>query len=423
MFPQGWPPPGEPDDWAKVKEISDVEVVGDGTHAWRKYICTVRDLSKDTFTESFWPVYVPTPPSESAGGQGGNNDESKVSGGASAVAEADKYWAVAASQARSTAKWIATSLGAALAVIIGTAPLTPLGGEDVDWPSAPGVAIAVGMGLLGVTFFMVVSVLVPGITFLADLNKSKDNRLNQDRSWADHLVVSSGQRALGRRAATDHGVLLPIGITSVDELGHRIRLDEMTLDRVAEKLADAPAGNAGEAERKFWTLVNRDRGKLLRQFWTQVKLDRGRMLQSYIDEATQWVILASYVAVKVLADRARSIGLALGLVGAALVVWGYIAIQPSEAEPTADEATYVVLTVNPTSTTRSTMGADCDTFTGVSLRDAPAGTLAIYVTEGEGCTTGRVEVPAGDVGTVVSASNAASTTASTSPLPPSGPSP
>jgi hypothetical protein len=41
----------------------------------------------------------------------------------------------------------------------------------------------------------------------------------------------------------------------------------------------------------------------------KVKTDRGKIQQGYIDELTQWIILGNYVAVKVRADRARSIGL------------------------------------------------------------------------------------------------------------------
>jgi hypothetical protein len=392
-------PQQEPKEWSKVEGIREVQVARDSKDcAWRIYKCKGPEMGP--FTEHIWPVYVPTPASESAGGQGGSEEDDKDSGGSSTVAAADKYWAEAASQARSTAKWIATSLGAALAAIIGTAPLTPLGGEDVDWQSYPGLAIAAGIGLLGVTFFMVISVLVPGITFFTDLKTSKKHNLNKDRWWHDRLAVSSAQRALGRRAAADHGVLLPIGIASLDELGHRIRLDEMTLDRIAEKLAGTPEGDARKTEREFWM---------------QVKTDRGKALQGYIDELTQWVILANYVAVKVRAERARSIGLALGLAGAAMVVWGYIAIQPSKAEPTADTATYVVLTVDPKSPARTALGGDCDTFSGVALRGAPAGKLAVYVTGGKGCKTGRAEVPAGDVGTVESPSATPSPTGSNSP--------
>jgi hypothetical protein len=74
------------------------------------------------------------------------------------------------------------------------------------------------------------------MTFVTNLIRSKDARRNNDRWFRDHLGVCSAQRALGRWVTSEQGVVLPIGITSLDELGHRIRLDELTLANVAEKL-------------------------------------------------------------------------------------------------------------------------------------------------------------------------------------------
>src|SRR5215831_14650301 len=75
-----------------------------------------------------------------------------------------------------------------LAAIIGTAPLTPLGGKDVHWLSLPGLAIVGGIVLLGVTLFMVTAVLVPGMTFFTNLTGRKRNRL-LDWWLPDHLFV------------------------------------------------------------------------------------------------------------------------------------------------------------------------------------------------------------------------------------------
>jgi hypothetical protein len=397
----GKPEPQEPSKWSEVEGIATVTVKCDGTNnAQRVYMCEGPEAMKGPFTEPIWPVYVPTPASESAGGQGGTQDDDQASGGSPAVADAQKYWADAATQARTTAKWIATSLGAALAAIIGTAPLTPLGGKDVDWLSGPGWAIVAAIALLGVTFFMVTAVLVPGMTFFTDLKATKSLCDRRYQWWIDHLLVSAAQRALGRKAGSDHGVLLPIGIKSLDELGLRIRLEEMTLDNVAEKLAVIPED---------------DTGKDLRNFWTCVKTGRAKIQQGYIDELKKWVIVADYAAVKVRADLARSIGLALGLAGAALLVWGYIAIQPKEAASTVG-TTYVVLTVDPASPARKVLGTGCDAFSGVELSSASAGQLAIYVTGGNKCTKGRVQVPATAVTTVSSPSATPSPAASQSPL-------
>ena len=203
-------------------------------------------------------------------------------------------------------------------------------------------------------------------------------------------------------------MLLPIGVATLDELGHRVRLEELTLNSVAEALAEADPGAEGTAARAFWT---------------EVKRGRGQILQGYLDEVVQWVVVASYVGVKVRADRARSIGLAAGLVGAMALVWGYIAIQPTTAAPTATVSTYVVLDPAAASPVRQVLGPECDAFTGVALRGAPAGKLAVYVIEGAGCRTGSVVLPTGGVVTVALPSATPSPSASTSPTGPPVPSP
>jgi hypothetical protein len=127
-------PRTEPDDWSKVKEVRCARVCRDSeNNVWRIYECDGPE--KGPFKELIWPVYVPRPASESAGDQGGKKQDDKASDGSPAVSAADKYWAEAAGQARSTAKWIATSLGAALAAIIGTAPLTPTSRAASAWYS------------------------------------------------------------------------------------------------------------------------------------------------------------------------------------------------------------------------------------------------------------------------------------------------
>lgn len=384
-------------NWADVHEVVSVTVQEKNqVVASRTYAC--READQDdadeprTYTEIMWPAYVPEPPAA----VGVRKDADLPSGGTGAVTTADAYWSKAAEQARGTAKWIATALGAALAVVVGTAPLNPLGGDDVDWWSWQGAAVVAGVVLLGVTLFMVVSVLVPGITSFADLMRTAGGA----DSFPGRLSVPASLGSLSRKAAAGHGVLLPIGVASLDELGHRVRLEELTLNSVAEALAEADPGAEGAADRTFWT---------------EVKRGRGQILQGYLDEVAQWVVVASYVGVKVRADRARSIGLAAGLLGAMALVWGYIAIQPTTAAPTATVSTYVVLDPAAASPVRQVLGPECDAFTGVALRGAPAGKLAVYVIEGAGCRTGSVVLPSGGVVTVARSSATPSPSVTPSP--------
>jgi hypothetical protein len=82
---------------------------------------------------------------------------------------------------------------------------------------------------------------------------------------------------------------LPIGVHSLNELGHRIRIEEMTLNKIVEELAKGTDQNQIEA-------------------WTKVKEIRDKWLQHLEDERVQWAIVGSYLSIKVKSDRARSMG-------------------------------------------------------------------------------------------------------------------
>jgi hypothetical protein len=370
----------EPQDWAKVKGVEVLKVDSpDLETAERTW--TAKSGTPSGVTECIWPAYVPVPASEVIAATGTNDPKNAPSSGA--VATADKHWAEATAQARSTAKWIATTLAAALAAVVGTAPLTSLNGSDVDWESQAGGALLVGIGLIGITLFMVISVLIPGVTTFDDL--MQDPEADQDLQWMFSVTTVSGaQRELARKAKAAEGVLLPIGIQTLAELGHRVRLEELTLTKILDQANKAPAGKSGDKERAFWAAV---------------RLGRAQILQGYLDEISQWVMVAAYVAVKVRADRARTFGLACGLAGAVAIVWGYVEIQPADPVPTAQTLTYIVLTADPTTSTRKQLGPQCDTFVGVPI-EPNSGKTSVYVVSGSGCKLGRHDLPADEIGTV-----------------------
>jgi len=313
LTPITTPTAPQPPIWEQDFQVTKVELDPDYTLKEVKRTVTykigVGGAEVEAPKEHLYPIYVPAVPAADPNKTAG---ASKPAGGADLVATTDAYWAKAAEQARSTAKWIATVLGAALVAIVGTAPLSPLGGQDIDWQSTYGYMIGVGLLLLGVTLFMVVSVLVPGITAFPNLMKPiRFGWIPGTIPWA--------RRVMAKKAAARHGVALPIGIESLNELGHRIRIEEMTLDEIAK-----------EAENKITELKTANRPKTvlsdMATFWDNVRQARGQWLQHIQDEAAQWVIVGSYGSVKVKSDRARSIGLLAGLVGGALVIIGYVSI-------------------------------------------------------------------------------------------------
>jgi len=300
-----------------------------------------------------------------------------------ATATTDAFWAKAPDQARSTAKWIATVIGAALAAIVGTAPLSPLGGKDIDWVSLSGLLIGIGLALLGVTIFLVLSVLVPGIPTFADLMKPipVPKFLRWELPWWIPMSTPRARWLMAEKVAEKNGVQLPIGIHSLNELGYGIRIEEMTLDRIAERLAQT-----------------KDKDQIAA--WTKVKTDRGQWLESLKSSVAQWTIVGSYLSVKVRSDRARSIGLVSGIVGGALLVAGYIGVQAPTS--TQETVSYAVIPSSPTSQARKTLGAACDVFAAVPLAtDKRTDEVTLYVTGGNNCAVNkRVELPAKQIAAV-----------------------
>jgi hypothetical protein len=166
----------------------------------RTVFLTTRNGDIIKFKEPLWPVWVPSPDSETS------------------MADFEKQWADASAQARSTSKWLATVLGVALAALIGSAPLTNLRDLHVPWYAY--VYGGVGLALVVLVLFLVLRVLVPQVTGFDDLTSGK-------RPFKE----------LKAKAEKHCGVLLPTGITSLDELAGRAQLEARTLNQLAVLLA------------------------------------------------------------------------------------------------------------------------------------------------------------------------------------------
>lgn len=81
---------------------------------------------------------------------------------------AQDYWAKVGTRLRDSAKWMATVLGAALAAIVGTSPLTIWAAHHPRGLAA--AAGVIGVGLLYLTLFLVLQVMRPQSVSYADCN-------------------------------------------------------------------------------------------------------------------------------------------------------------------------------------------------------------------------------------------------------------
>jgi hypothetical protein len=193
--------------------------------------------------ERLAPIYVPgTAEGEqktAAKGTDSSSDGSESSSdggegaatGSAAMAEFQKHWDAMSVQARTTAKWIATALGAGLAALVGTAPLSALQGKEI--PHDALIVAAFGLVALGLTIFLVLRVLVPGITGFGDLMGTERRE-------------QSPFHELQEKAASGDGVMLPIGIESLAELGKRAEMEAETLNELAIAISDEDTTGAAK---------------------------------------------------------------------------------------------------------------------------------------------------------------------------------
>jgi hypothetical protein len=121
------------------------ELMSQGCHGWEP-------------EEVIWPTWP-----------GRSNEEVATSG--LPLAGVEKYWSTTGNRLRDSAKWMATVLGAALAAIAGTSPLTAMRQHTLQ-PNAIIVGI-LGLCFLFVTLLLVIQVMRPQSVSFTDVQYSK----------------------------------------------------------------------------------------------------------------------------------------------------------------------------------------------------------------------------------------------------------
>ena len=278
------------------------------------------------------PAWIPVPDSDTA------------------VSEFEKHYADASAQARSTAKWMATILGVALAALIGSAPLSGMRGQNI--PLGAYIAGGVGLACIVVTLFLVLRVLVPQITGFEDL-------IDGQGAFAD----------LKERFQRNSGVLLPRGVGTFAELGGRARIEVGTLDHLATKAEECSTDPTRKGEFKVLRAAREGRAKYLEYLSTTI---------------AQWTVVASYQDVKRRAGWARILGLITGAIGTALIVVAFL--LPTPQSPPVNLATYKIAKNDPAaSPAQDEIGAKCTKFKGVIVKHDSSGNLNLLVQGSDTC--------------------------------------
>jgi hypothetical protein len=150
----------------------------------------------------------------------------------SPLADVRDYWRAVGTRLRDSAKWMATVLGAALATLIGTSPLS---GMRDRTPPAMAIALgAAGLVLLGCTLVLVVQVMRPKSISFTDVQVS-----GTYRRW--------GRRSPLRRwketVESQQDLYLPCGVKCLTELRQAMIVEEITLVALAYGINQAQDQN------------------------------------------------------------------------------------------------------------------------------------------------------------------------------------
>ena len=180
-------------------------------HQIRRDIWTGRD-PWDPHTEQWEPegIIWPTWPADEGASPG------------SPLAGMQECWSKAGDRLRDSAKWMAAVLGAALATVVGTSPLTPMRQHH-----PAGIAITLGLAglaFLGITLFLVLQVMRPQAVSYTDIQKA-------GRGWGPLRSPLSRWR---ETVESHEDLYLPCGVKCLTSLRQSMIIEEVTLLALAQ---------------------------------------------------------------------------------------------------------------------------------------------------------------------------------------------
>ena len=136
-------------------------------------------------------------------------------------------WSKAGNRLRDSAKWLATVIGAALASLIGTSPLSGMRGHRPELPAV--LLAAAGLALLGLTLFLVLQVMRPQAVSYDDVESARRHRYLPQRSLYQLQQIID----------THEDLYLPCGIRNVAGLRESIIIEEITLMALTDATSSA----------------------------------------------------------------------------------------------------------------------------------------------------------------------------------------
>src|SRR6266851_1096378 len=208
-----------------VKAKWKVQVRPDGhiitRHVWCDDVPWERCGQEWEPEEVVWPTWP-----------GGMNDG--TTSPASPLAGLQEYWSTAGNRLRDSAKWMAAVLGAALATVIGTSPLS---GMRQHRPQEIAIILgASGLVCLGVTLFLVLQVMRPRSVSYTDVQCARK------RGWLPPGPLYRWHRTV----EAQQDLYLPCGVRSLIMLRQSMIIEEVTLMALARARAGARDAHASQ---------------------------------------------------------------------------------------------------------------------------------------------------------------------------------
>ena len=253
----------------------------DSEREWREFGAdTVGDPRAWRPDLSVWPMWAP-----------GLSDGLITS--ATPLDNIGDYWSKAGARLRDSAKWMATVLGTALGVLVGTSPLADMRKDPFHLPAI--VLGLTGLGLLGITLFLLVQVMRPQSVSFSDVQRSEGlgiDAFNPLRKWKD--IVESQQ-----------DLYLPCGVKCLTSLRQAMIIEELTL------FALANAVSVCRTQEDLDTLQKAQKGRAAR-------------LKELRDAAAQVAVIGEFYRLRFRSSLATYVGLVCGVSGTAAVVAAFI---------------------------------------------------------------------------------------------------
>jgi hypothetical protein len=197
-----------------------------------------------------------------------------------------EYWAEVSSRLRDSAKWMATVLGAALATIVGTSPLTLFAAHH---PKKTAIVVGLaGVAFLFITLFLVLQVMRPQSVSYADVQSA-------GRLW---------QRSLSKwrkSVESEEDLYLPCGVKCLTSLRQSMIIEEVTLGALARAQASA-------------------RNQPTSQILCQAQAARSARLVELRTACARIATIGEYYKLRTRSTRATYGGVVSGLIGTAAIV-------------------------------------------------------------------------------------------------------